>query len=359
VLPAGGTRVEGRLGSRRRGSLRWRQERCVVAIGSEGIALSTAAGAVVHPWSGSPAVSGMAASWAGTLTLRSGGTRQSFSAHSPSALTVALAQVPPDIAGRRWVQSNAGGRRLAAARALIILQSLAWLTVGGLSLLLIRSTAAVTFLLEVAAIGGCGLLSAWRSPSPLALSGMLCLGAVSLGPGLVLCTLGGLLFGQGSPWLALCSLAAGVMSSAAGIFVVWVIGLRGWHRQGRSTLRGRLDGARASALATFTLTLIVACELLIHERPPTLGHLVAGIAVGISALLLCLALIASMKALGARDAIRLLLVTQLVAIAPPVVALIEQRVPAAWAGATVVGLLFLVPALCTARLLPSGEVLTP
>jgi hypothetical protein len=42
-----------------------------------------------------------------------------------------------------------------------------------------------------------------------------------------------------------------------------------------------------------------------------------------------------------------------------VVALIEQRVPAAWAGATVVGLLFLVPALCTARLLPSGEVLTP
>jgi hypothetical protein len=141
--------------------------------------------------------------------------------------------------------------------------------------------------------------------------------------------------------------------------VIWVIGLRGWRRQGQATLRGRLDGARASALATLGLGAIVASDFLTHERPPTVGHLVAGIAVGIPALLLALALIASVKAVGAGAAIRLLLVIQVVAIAPPVVAFAEQRVPEAWTGATLCGLLFLVPALCTVRLLPRGGALNP
>ena len=236
ALASDGIRVEGRLASRRRRSLRWRWERCVLAIGAQGIALSTGAGAVVHAWAGPLAVGGMAASWAGTLTLRSDGGRQSFSARHPSSLAAALAQVPPGVAGRRWVQRIPGGHTLTAARALIVLQSLAWLAVGGLSLLLIQSAEAVGFLLEVAVLGCCGLICAWRCPSHLAMNGMLCLSIVGLAPGLILCTLGGLLFGQGAPWPAVGVLVAGALSVAAGLFVIWVIGLRGWRRQGREVL---------------------------------------------------------------------------------------------------------------------------
>jgi hypothetical protein len=345
ALSVDGIRVEGHLASRRR-RLGWRQERCVVAIGSQGIALSTAAGAVVHAWSGPLTVSGMAAWWGWSLTLRSDGERLSFSARSPSSLAAALAQVPPDVAGRRWVQSTPGGRPLTAARSLILLQSVVWLILGGFALFTPMVDWSLGFLLEVAAVAGCGLISAWRCPSRMALLCMLALGCLGLLSGAVLCA-GGIV-----------GIVAGALSMAAGVFVVWVIALRGWRRQGRATLRGRLDGARGSALATFALSVTVASDFLTHERPPTVGHLVAGTAVGIPALLLALALIGSVTAVGARAAIRLLLVIQVVAIAPPVSAFAEQRVQGAWLGATFAGLLFLVPALCTVRLLRVGEAVT-
>lgn len=319
----------------------------MVAIGPQGIALSTAAGAVVHAWSGSLTVSGMAAWWGWSLTLRSDGERLSFSARSPASLAAALAQVPPDVAGRRWVQPTPGGHLLTAARALILLQSVAWLILGGLALFTPLVDLSLEFLLVVAIVAGGGLISAWRCPSRMALLCMLALCCLGLLNGALLCAIG------------IVGIVAGALSMAAGIFVVWVIALHGWRRQGWATLRGRLDGARVSACATLGLGAIVASDFLTHERPPTVGHLVAGIAVGIPALLLALALIGTAKALGVRDAMRLLLVIQLVAIAPPVVAFAEQRVPEAWAEATLCGLLFLVPALCTVRLLPRGGALNP
>ena len=346
-LPVDGTRVEGRLASRRRRSLRWRQEPCVVAIGPQGIALSTAAGAVVHAWSEPLTVSGMAAWWGRSLTLRSDGKRLSFSARSPASLAAALAQVPPDVAGRRWVQPTPGGHLLTVARALILLQSVAWLILGGLALFTPLVDLPLEFLLVVAIVAGGGLISAWRCPSQMALLYMLALCCLGLLNGALLCA-GGIV-----------GIVAGALSMAAGIFVVWVITIHGWRRHGWATLHGRLDGARASACATLGLAAIVASDFLTHERPPTLGHLVAGIAVGTPALLLALALIGTAKALGFRNAMRLLLVIQVVAIAPPVVAFAEQRVPEAWAEATLCGLLFLVPALCTVRLLPRSGALNP
>ena len=319
----------------------------MVAIGPQGIALSTAAGAVVHAWSGPLSVSGMAAWWGWSLTLTSEGKRLSFSARSPSSLAAALAQVPPGVAGRRWVQPTPDGHLLTVARALILFQSVAWLILAGLATFTPLVDLPLEFLLVVVIVGVVGLISAWRCPSRMALLCMLALCCLGLLNGALLCT-GGIV-----------GIVAGVVSMAAAVFVVWVIALHGWSRQGWATLRGRLDGARVSALATLGLGAIIASDFLNHERPPTVGHLVAGIAIGIPALLLVLALIGTAKGLGARDAIRLFLVIQLVAIAPPVVAFAEQRVPEAGAEGTLVGLLFLVPALCTVRLLPRSGALNP